>query len=557
MKFNLPSSETSKLFETDTEATNFQKVLEQIDKEKMSIFRDLDKLEELYLIQNLAKLKDPAFRIYLLTHAFGNREFNNFCSKIGTTISKNSSNIEKQEFVNRISSFEWADNEKTRAFVSAFEFDEGIIPSPKDIEKDLEILEKPTSIYYPFFDYQSEIADKVKKQLSIPGGRAMVQIPTGGGKTKIGMEIVTDFLNDNTDATVVWLADKEELLDQAIVEFKKIWKHRATKSAYLNRVWSQYNIEPNISDSKLVVGGLSKLISFFKRGGKLKADLIIFDEAHHAAAEKYSEVLLNLVTPGSTNLLGLTATPGREGEGETEKLVQLFNTKPPIGIDTHDPHLSTIGYLQEKGVLAKLRVGGERIVSNPVLDVDFTETELKNLLKGSEYTDKSVLKKIGQSHLRNIIIGKKLLELNSEGRQVLYFGPSVEQAHQMYLLLKNFDVKAGLIIGDKTITPSEYRTDLISKFREKKINFLLNYDVLTTGFDAPVVDTVFIARPTKSQNTLFQMMGRGMRGPKVKDGTEFCDVYHIRDKFLERYQDFDYLYETYGDAWKNEQSSEE
>jgi len=332
MKFNLPSSDTSKLFKTDTEATNFQKVLEAIDKEKMSIFRDLDKLEELYLMQNLAKLKDPAFRIYLLTHAFGNREFNNFCSKIGTTISKNSSNIEKQEFVNRISSFEWADNEKTRAFVSAFEFDEGIIPSPKDIEKDLEILEKPTSIYHPFFDYQSEIAHKVKKQLSIPGGRAMVQIPTGGGKTKIGMEIVTDFLNDNTDATVVWLADKEELLYQAIVEFKKIWKHRATKSAYLNRVWSEHNIELNISDSKLVVGGLAKLISFFKRGGKLKADLIIFDEAHHAAAEKYSEVLLNLVTPGSTNLLGLTATPGREGEGETEKLVQLFNTNSSISV---------------------------------------------------------------------------------------------------------------------------------------------------------------------------------------------------------------------------------
>ena len=37
MKFNLPSSDTSKLFKTDTEATNFQKVLEAIDKEKMSM----------------------------------------------------------------------------------------------------------------------------------------------------------------------------------------------------------------------------------------------------------------------------------------------------------------------------------------------------------------------------------------------------------------------------------------------------------------------------------------------------------------------------------------
>ena len=50
MKFNLPSSDTSKLFKTDTEATNFQKVLEQIDKEKMSIFRDLDKLGSFHIL---------------------------------------------------------------------------------------------------------------------------------------------------------------------------------------------------------------------------------------------------------------------------------------------------------------------------------------------------------------------------------------------------------------------------------------------------------------------------------------------------------------------------
>ena len=50
MRFNLPSSETSKLFETQLERTNFEKILHQIDKEQLSIFKDLDKLEEIYLL---------------------------------------------------------------------------------------------------------------------------------------------------------------------------------------------------------------------------------------------------------------------------------------------------------------------------------------------------------------------------------------------------------------------------------------------------------------------------------------------------------------------------
>ena len=120
----------------------------------------------------------------------------------------------------------------------------------------------------------------------------------------------------------------------------------------------------------------------------------------------------------------------------------------------------------------------------------------------------------------------------------------------MYLLLSNFDVKAALVHAR---TPREYRTQLISKFQKKEINCLLNFNVLVAGFDSPSIDTIFIGRPTKSANYLFQMIGRGMRGPKVKHGTEFCDVYHLQDKFLEQFQNFDRLYETYGDYYEQEQ----
>ena len=40
-----------------------------------------------------------------------------------------------------------------------------------------------------------------------------------------------------------------------------------------------------------------------------------------------------------------------------------------------------------------------------------------------------------------------------------------------------------------------------------------------------------------------------MRGPKAKDGTEFCEVFVIHDKFLEQFQNFNHLYESYHDYY--------
>ena len=467
-------------------------------------------------------------------------------------VSKHASTKEKQEFVNRIASFEWGDNDQTHAFVNSFELDEGIIPSQKNIEKDLEILEKPISTYAPLFSYQSEIAIATQKQLSVPSERAIIQIPTGGGKTKIGMELVTDFLNNHTDATVVWLADRQELLGQATKEFKRLWKHRGTKSIIMNRAWDQHEYVENISGSRLIIFGLDKLISFFKKNKKLKADMIVFDEAHHSTAEKYKEKMIELEIPGRTIALGLTATPARGNEEETEELMKFYNNHEPIKLNTHDPHLSPIGFLQKIGVLARLRSGGERVIPNPTLDKDmiFTEKEIKDLNKKNNEFTADIRTKIGQSRLRNIIILKKMLELSKEGKHILYFGTSVEQTNQMNRWLNVLGVNSGFVEAN---TPTERRIDLISKFQEKKINVLLNYNVLTTGFDAPVVDTIFIARPTRSVNTLFQMIGRGMRGPKVKGGTEFCDVYYIEDTFLANVENFDRLYERYNDYFIKEE----
>jgi len=66
----------------------------------------------------------------------------------------------------------------------------------------------------------------------------------------------------------------------------------------------------------------------------------------------------------------------------------------------------------------------------------------------------------------------------------------------------------GEIYGD---TPDDERAGLIEQFRKGELRYLVNVNVLTTGFDAPNVDCVCLLRATVSAGLYYQMVGRGFR----------------------------------------------
>ena len=61
------------------------------------------------------------------------------------------------------------------------------------------------------------------------------------------------------------------------------------------------------------------------------------------------------------------------------------------------------------------------------------------------------------------------------------------------------------------------------KNRNSDVNIIINYEVLTTGFDSKNIRCVFITRPTKSVVLYSQMLGRGLRGPMM-GGNERCTL---------------------------------
>ena len=111
--------------------------------------------------------------------------------------------------------------------------------------------------------------------------------------------------------------------------------------------------------------------------------------------------------------------------------------------------------------------------------------------------------------------------------KILYFGPTVLDAECMAFLLRQQGTSSAFISG---ATRDVTRRQMIDDFKHGDVKVLCNCEVLTTGFDAPKVTHVIMARPTISQVLYEQMVGRGLRGPKF-GGTEACVIVDCEDNY--------------------------
>ena len=129
-----------------------------------------------------------------------------------------------------------------------------------------------------------------------------------------------------------------------------------------------------------------------------------------------------------------------------------------------------------------------------------------------------------------ISVVKKLI--NEEGKKsILLFVGTVAHAKFISCALRSvLRINSQYVHGG---THTSERCRFINDFRNKKIQILCNVDILTTGFDAPEVDAVIVARVNQTSYPLWvQMVGRGLRGTK-NGGTEFCRIVDFASKIKE------------------------
>lgn len=299
----------------------------------------------------------------------------------------------------------------------------------------------------------------------------LLVLPTGCGKTLTAAAILRDRAKEGR---ILWLAHRGELLDQAAEALGK----KIGLSCEIEKAERRADRRTLFGTSDVVVGSVQTL-----RGTRLtswKDDsfaTIVVDEAHHAPARTYRQILEQFP---DAKVLGLTATPDR-GDG-----IAMGHVFTDCAFTYETRTAITEGWLTPI-VQKQVRVAEIDLSQVKTVRGDLDETELAKImeLEGSLH---GIASAIAQSR---------------EGRPTIVFCTSVEQSKELSRIMNDYGIRSTQVDGT---TPPLIRAERLTQFQTREVDALVNVGVLTEGFDAPLTACVAMARPTKSRSLYAQCL---------------------------------------------------
>ena len=208
------------------------------------------------------------------------------------------------------------------------------------------------------------------------------------------------------------------------------------------------------------------------------------------------------------------------------------------------PSDNPIEHLIDNGFLA--RPTFRTLFSKPGLSINDSEL---NRIAGALDIPEEIVSALSMSEQYVTAVLGAIEELLGAGHQrVLVFAATVEHARVLTAILVARDIRSEAVTG---LTPGRVRDRAIRTFKsdDEIPMVLVNFGVLTTGFDAPKASAAVIARPTKSLVLYSQMVGRAIRGPKA-GGTDACEIITVVDPSLPGFGNVAAAFLNWEDVWQ-------
>lgn len=402
---------------------------------------------------------------------------------------------------------------------------------------------------YGLFDHQRAAADHVRRYLANTPRKVVLHMPTGAGKTRTSMHIVASHLRHHEPTVVCWLAQNAELLDQAANEFEDAWRHLGDRKTGLIRFWGHRKPDTLDIQDGMIVAGLAKMSALNNRDPATllrladRTSLTIIDEAHQATAPTYEDILTALYSKRPRNaLLGLTATPGRSWSDidEDRKLSDYFDgRKVTLEIEGYD---DPVTFLIDQKYLARPIFS----TLNSDAGLKLNKNDVKSLSSAIDMPEQ-ILERLGMDTQRNLRILSAVEDLMTRHRRVILFAPSVDNARMLTAILSMRGHEAFLVTGQ---SKAAERARTIRRFKSNcaRAMVIVNYGVLTTGFDAPATSAAVIARPTRSLVLYSQMVGRATRGTRA-GGNDEAEIVTVVDPHLPGFGSVADAFKNWEDVW--------
>lgn len=337
------------------------------------------------------------------------------------------------------------------------------------------------------FTFQNEILEKLQAERDVHQRfRNLVVAATGTGKTMISAFDYQNFVKENPNAKLLFIAHRKEILEQAQQSFRQV-----LKDGNFGQLWVS-NYEPdNYSHLFASIQTMNSRLEELQLSEDFY-DYIVIDEVHHVAAKSYRSILKHFQPK---LLLGLTATPERtDGADILEDFDQTIAAEIRLPEALNRKLLSPFQYFGVSDQIDLSQVHWRQ--------GRYDITELSKLYIGND-------RRVAQITLT---CQKYLSDIN----EVRALGFCVNKEHAEYMAQKFVlaGLKANFLTGDHD---SRFREQVRWQLRNKEINYLFVVDVFNEGIDIPEIDTVLFLRPTESLTIFLQQLGRGLRLSEDKE----------------------------------------
>lgn len=315
-------------------------------------------------------------------------------------------------------------------------------------------------------DYQKKIIEETRELLRGGANNALLQSPTGSGKTALTARMMGTASSRGHRAW--FIVHRRELIKQSIKTFDTVGLDHGVVAAGF-----QPDPRPLVQ-----IGSVQTLA---RRANRLQPPrLIVWDECHHLAAKSWAAVYE--AYPDAIHI-GLSATPERlDGSG----------------LDTYFQHLikgPTVAELIAAGWLVPYR-----LYAPAAVDLSSVHTKLGDFVRGelAGAMDKPTITGDAIGHYKRY----------ANGKRAVAFCVSIEHSRHVVASFNAAGIPAAHVDGETD--PGE-RDATIQRFERGEILLLSNVDLFGEGFDLPAIECVILLRPTQSLTLFLQQCGRGLR----------------------------------------------
>jgi len=362
--------------------------------------------------------------------------------------------------------------------------------------------------------YQERAIRRIADAFDRHQRKALLVMATGSGKTRTVIGLCDVLQRANWVKRVLFLADRNALVKQAVGAFKK----HLPASSPVNLV-TERDEEGRVyvCTYQTMMGLIDEMKNGERRFGPGYFDLVVIDEAHRSVYKKFGAIFEYF----DSFLVGLTATPKDEIDRNTYGIFDLENGVPTDEYSLEDAIKD--GMLVPPATFAMhLQFPREGIQYKDLSEEEKEQWDEVDWDDEGEIPDRVNAEAVNRWLFNEDTVDKVLEWLMTNGHKVaggdrlgktIIFAKNHEHAEFIAdRFNKHYPHYAGQfarVIDFKV----EYAQSLIDAFSaaEKSPHIAISVDMLDTGIDVPEVVNLVFFKPVRSKTKFWQMVGRGTR----------------------------------------------